>query len=152
MPLAPQAEVFVVRIVKCTNEGFIELDKRDPAGLYIGNLRGTSWLPMALVAAELCESYEEAVALELGARQNAVGFSFEIVRLAIGRRSSSRSCRCPQCGWPGHHRVRARGSPRGGDDHRRAPMTRSSTAEEGNFLAEARSLIRRNLDIVRGGR
>ena len=81
------AEVFVVRIVKCTNRMFIEAD-RDPVGLYVGNLRGESWLPMALVAAELCATYEDAVVLELGARNASRGFSFEIVRLVEPRSSN----------------------------------------------------------------
>jgi len=82
------AEIFVVRIVSCTNDLFMQADKRDPAGLYVGNLGpvvgrlGRSWLPMALVAAELCASYQDAVDLELSARLGSEGFTFEIVRLA----------------------------------------------------------------------
>lgn len=79
------AEVFVVRVVTCTNRMFRDADPHNPVGLYVGNIRWRrdelSWLPMALVAAESLSTYAEAVELELAARKS-VGFTFEIVRLA----------------------------------------------------------------------
>ena len=79
------SELFVVRVVSCTNEIFINADG-DPRGLYVGNVRpssgyGFSWLPMSLTAAEMCSTLEDASRLMDQAMSASRGFVFEVVRL-----------------------------------------------------------------------
>lgn len=74
------AQIYAVRITACTNNVFREVDG-DPVGLYVGNIRGGSWLPMALAASELCDTLEKADALKAEAERDSVGFAFEIVHL-----------------------------------------------------------------------